>query len=194
MGKTALIIVDVQNDFCEGGSLAVEGGNRVAGAIFNHLERLEAIDEPYDVVVTTQDWHIEPEGHFSDEPDYVDTWPVHCLSMSPGANLHPDILAGSVYVDERFYKGAYAPAYSGFEGRSQNDMLLGDYLHGKGVTDVTVVGLATDYCVKATALDAVKEGFDTQLIWSLCASVHNDVNGIKKTLREGGVEVHDILA
>lgn len=203
MGKTALIIVDVQNDFCEGGALAVEGGNRVAGAIFNHLERLEAVGEAYDVVVTTQDWHKNPGEHFAaegEEPDFDVSWPVHCVANTKGSALHPDIVKADVYVDEKFFKGMYAAAYSGFEAfcHTKNKWAgkpLGLYLKGHDVTDVTVVGLATDYCVKATAFDAVKAGFDTQIIWTLCEPVHKGrVNDIQKELRAGGVEVHDIHA
>ena len=194
MSRTALLIIDVQNDFCEGGALAVEGGNNVAQAIANHLNRIEAVDEAYDFVVTTQDWHIDPGEHFSDEPDYVDSWPVHCKANTSGAWLHPAIEAQNVYIDERFYKGMNSAAYSGFEGTSAEQVTLGDWLRGAGVSDVTVVGLASDYCVKATALDAVKEGFDTQLIWTLTAAVHKGQNTVKKELVKAGVEVHDVRA
>lgn len=194
MSRTALIIVDVQNDFCEGGALAVAGGNNVAQAIANHLNRIEAVGEHYDFVVTTQDWHIEPGEHFSDSPDYVDTWPVHCQANTEGAWLHPIIEANSVYIDERFYKGMYSAAYSGFEGKSAEQIELGDWLREAGVEHVTVVGLATDYCVKATALDAVKQGFETQVIHTLCAAVKPVKNGAKKILVDAGVEYHDIIS
>ena len=192
--RTALIIVDVQNDFCEGGALAVEGGNNVAQAIANHLNRIEAVDESYDFVVTTQDWHIEPEGHFAEEPDFVNTWPVHCVAESQGAWLHPIIEANAVYIDERFYKGHYTAAYSGFEGKNSEGVLLGDWLRDAGVDSITVVGLATDYCVKATALDGAAQEFDTQVIHSLCAAVQPIKNGVKKELRKAGVEYHDIIS
>jgi len=192
MSRNALIIVDVQNDFCEGGALAVNGGNAVAGAIANHLNRIEAVDEAYDFVVTTQDWHIDPEGHFAEEPDFIDTWPVHCEAGTPGSWLHPVIEANATYIDARFFKGEYTAAYSGFEAKDEVGVLLGDWLREAGVDSVTVVGLATDYCVKATALSAVEEGFDAQVIWSLCAAVQPVKNGVKKELTHAGVEVHDI--
>ena len=160
----ALIVVDVQNDFCEGGSLAVAGGAAVAGAISGLLGG----DHGYDHVVATRDHHIDPGTHFSATPDYVDSWPVHCVAGTPGAELHP-ALAGTGF-DAVFDKGEYAAAYSGFEG-SANGTQLADWLVDRKVTAVDVCGIATDHCVRATALDAVRDGFATTVLLDLTAAV-----------------------
>ncbi|MFT3875469.1 MAG: isochorismatase family protein [Propioniciclava sp.] len=162
----ALIIVDVQNDFCEGGSLAVTGGVAVAASVAGLL----AGEHGYDVVVATRDHHIDPGAHFSDTPDYVDSWPPHCVAGTPGADVRPE-LAG-VRFDAVFDKGEYEAAYSGFEGRDHAlDVGLADYLRGRGVTGVDVCGIATDYCVRATALDAAASGFATTVLTTLTAAV-----------------------
>jgi nicotinamidase/pyrazinamidase len=160
----ALIITDVQNDFCEGGSLAVAGGAAVAGAISQWLR-----STPYDHVVATRDHHIDPGGHFSAEPDFVDTWPPHCRAGTPGASFHPDLDVAPIAAV--FDKGSFAAAYSGFEGREPGGSALRDWLAGRGVTDVHVVGIATDHCVRATALDAVAGGLTTTVLLHLCAGV-----------------------
>jgi nicotinamidase/pyrazinamidase len=162
--KTALIVVDVQNDFCEGGSLAVEGGADVAW-------RINDIAANYDVVVATKDWHIDPGAHFSETPDFVDSWPVHCVADSEGAQFHPNLL---VEFDDVFYKGQYAAAYSGFEGKNNLGFSLQEYLVKRGVVAVDVVGLAFDYCVKATALDAAKGRFDVNVILPHTAAVNTN--------------------
>ncbi|MEV4169476.1 nicotinamidase [Nonomuraea sp. NPDC049709] len=161
---SALIIVDVQNDFCEGGSLAVAGGSEVAAAITRHVA-----DHGYDHVVATRDYHISPGTHFSETPDYVSTWPAHCVAGTPGADFHPSFdVAG---VEEVFSKGAYAAAYSGFEGTSGDGVTLADWLRESGVQEVDVVGIATDHCVRATALDAVKQGLAVRVLLDLTAGV-----------------------
>jgi len=163
----ALIIVDVQNDFCEGGSLPVTGGAAVAGAISQWLR-----STPYDRVVATRDHHIQPGAHFSAEPDFVDTWPAHCRAGTPGASFHPDLDVAP--IEAVFDKGSFAAAYSGFEGHEPGGHALRDWLAGRGVTDVHVAGIATDHCVRATALDAVAAGFTTTLLLHLCAGVRPD--------------------
>lgn len=160
----ALVIVDVQNDFCEGGSLAVDGGASVARAI----TALLAGDHGYDFVVATKDFHIDPGTHFSDNPDYVSSWPRHCAARTPGAELHPDLDSAS--IEAVFLKGAYAAAYSGFEGTADG-VGLADWLRSRGVDEVDVVGIATDYCVRATAMDAVACGFTTRVLVGLTAGV-----------------------
>ncbi len=160
----ALIVVDVQNDFCEGGSLAVAGGAAVA----ERVAELLSGDHGYDHVVATRDHHIDPGTHFSATPDYVDSWPVHCVAGTPGAELHP-ALAGTGF-DAVFDKGEYAAAYSGFEG-SANGTQLADWLVDRKVTAVDVCGIATDHCVRATALDAVRDGFATTVLLDLTAAV-----------------------
>jgi nicotinamidase/pyrazinamidase len=169
MSERALIIVDVQNDFCEGGSLAVSGGAAVAAAISEHV-RAHAGD--YAAVVGTQDWHIDPGSHFAAEPDFVNTWPAHCVAGTAGADPHPDLDTGAVQA--WFTKGEHAAAYSGFEGATDADgarVGLGPWLRERGVTAVDVVGIATDHCVRATALDAVAEGFSTRVLLDLTAGV-----------------------
>ena len=164
-----LVVVDVQNDFCEGGSLAVAGGAAVAASIAELL----AGDHGYDAVVATRDHHIDPGAHFSDQPDFVDTWPPHCVVGTPGQELHPDLRGYG--FDAVFDKGSYAAAYSGFEGTvggAPDGTGLARWLGEHGITAVDVCGIATDYCVRATALDAAREGFDTTVLGGLVAAVH----------------------
>jgi nicotinamidase/pyrazinamidase len=169
MTRRALIIVDVQNDFTEGGSLAVTGGAAVARAITEHVH---AHRGDYVAVVGTRDWHVDPGHHFATEPDYVDTWPPHCVVGTPGADSHPGVDTSA--VDAWFTKGEHAAAYSGFEGATDaggERVGLGAWLAGHGVQAVDVVGIATDHCVRATALDAVSEGYSTRVLLDLTAGV-----------------------
>jgi nicotinamidase/pyrazinamidase len=162
----ALIIVDVQNDFCEGGSLAVTGGAAVARAISEHI----ADDaRHYGHVVATKDFHIDPGAHFSNHPDYAATWPPHCVAGTPGSEFHPGLDTGP--VEAVFRKGAHAAAYSGFEGTDESGTPLADWLRVRGVDEVDVVGIATDYCVHATAADAARAGFATRVLLGLTAGV-----------------------
>ncbi|MEU4802931.1 isochorismatase family protein [Actinosynnema sp. NPDC023587] len=160
----ALIVVDVQNDFCEGGSLAVAGGAALAAAISSHVAA-----GGYDHVVATRDYHVDPGGHFSTTPDFVDSWPVHCVAGTAGASFHPELDVTA--VEAVFSKGAYAAAYSGFEGASGGGEPLADWLRERGVDQVDVVGIATDHCVRATALDAASAGFATTVLLGLTAGV-----------------------
>ncbi|MCW3766349.1 isochorismatase family protein [Paenarthrobacter ureafaciens] len=202
----ALIIVDVQNDFCEGGSLAVQGGAAVAAAI---SEYLDANQQQYDHIVATQDWHIEPGDHFSETPDMVDSWPPHCRARTKGAEIHEDL--DPEFIQAYFRKGQYTAAYSGFEGvlAPEDDVPSGDLKAGQAVTevldedaiglddwlqshdveDVVVVGLATDYCVRATALDAVQAGYNTTVIAELTAGITEDPEEVFEELEASGVEV-----
>ena len=168
--RRALIVVDVQNDFCEGGSLAVAGGSEVAREIGRHVAERRG---DYDHVVATADWHLDPGDHFAPSPDYVSTWPAHCLAGSDGADFHPHLAPGLDHVEATFRKGRYAAAYSGFEGRSDDaaEVLLAHWLRERGVGHVDVVGIATDHCVRATALDAVREGFEATVLLDLTAGV-----------------------
>jgi nicotinamidase/pyrazinamidase len=180
----ALIIVDVQNDFCEGGSLAVTGGAAVARAI---SERLTA--EPgYAAVVATKDFHIDPGAHFAAQPDYADSWPPHCVAGTAGADFHPDL--STAPIEAVFFKGARAAAYSGFEGADEDGTLLADWLRERDIDAVDVVGIATDYCVRATAADAARGGFATRVLLDLTAGVAPDstVKAIDE-LRAAGVEL-----
>jgi nicotinamidase/pyrazinamidase len=160
----ALIIVDVQIDFCEGGSLAVRGGSDVASAISRELAA-----GSWDHVVATQDFHIDPGAHFGDPPDYVDSWPVHCVVGTDGVQFHPALLTDR--VEAVFRKGEHAAAYSGFEGRDADGAGLADWLRARDVTAVDVAGIATDHCVRATALDAAAAGFPTTVLLDLTAGV-----------------------
>ena len=170
----ALVVVDVQHDFCEGGSLAVAGGNDVAEAIANLLATGA---HGYAHVVATQDWHVDPGEHFSAAPDFATTWPAHCRVGTDGARLHDALAASpaSDHVEAMFRKGAYAAAYSGFEGTTDGgdgtQVPLATWLRAQGVTAVDVVGIATDHCVRATALDAAREGFAATVLLSLTAGV-----------------------
>ncbi|MGW3329289.1 isochorismatase family protein [Streptomyces rubiginosohelvolus] len=166
----ALIVVDVQNDFCEGGSLAVAGGADVAAAI---TDLIGDARPAYRHVVATRDHHIDPGGHFSPNPDYVDSWPVHCVAGTEGVGFHPNFApaVASGAIDTVFDKGAYSAAYSGFEGSDENGIGLAQWLRDREVTEVDVVGIATDHCVRATALDAAREGFVTHVLLDLTAGV-----------------------
>lgn len=170
--KRALIVTDVQNDFCEGGSLPVAGGARVAadiGAVLHHWSSGEPDAPTYDHVVATKDHHIDPGGHWSREPDFKESWPVHCRVGTDGEAFHPNL--DPQPFDAIFLKGEHEPAYSGFQGRAVGEVLLADWLRAHEVTAVDVCGIATDYCVRATALDAVAAGFSTRVLLDLCAGV-----------------------
>ncbi|MEE4542187.1 isochorismatase family protein [Streptomyces sp. V4-01] len=186
----ALIVVDVQNDFCEGGSLAVTGGADVAAAITDLIG--ESAGSAYRHVVATRDHHIDPGPHFSAEPDFADSWPPHCVAGTEGVGFHPNFApaVASGAVDAVFDKGAYAAAYSGFEGQDENGGTLAGWLREREVTEVDVVGIATDHCVRATALDAAREGFTTRVLLELTAAVAPATTERALTeLRAAGVEL-----
>ncbi|CAN7673086.1 isochorismatase family protein [Mycolicibacterium frederiksbergense] len=179
----ALIVVDVQKDFCEGGSLAVDGGAAVARGI---SELLSGHD--YDHVVATMDFHIDPGEHFSDTPDYRVSWPRHCVVGTPGVDFHEDLDPAAVQAV--FTKGEFSAAYSGFEGTDADGTTLTDWLARRKVDTVDVVGIATDYCVRATALDAAATGLRTRVLLPLCAGVAADSTAeAVALLRARGVEV-----
>ena len=195
----ALIVVDVQPTFCEGGELGVEGGNAVAERI---AEYVETHRNEYSYVATTQDWHVEPGRHWSDDPDYVDTWPVHGKAGTANAGLHPAIAA--LGIGHHFKKGQYSPSYSGFEGLEDNtnriptreevaaDLTAGrtlaNALEAAGITRVDVVGLAESHCVKETALDAKKLGYETHVIEELTEPVSEELGvDARRQMREAGV-------
>lgn len=195
----ALIIVDVQPTFCEGGELGVEGGNAVAERI---AEYVETHRNEYSYVATTQDWHVEPGRHWSDDPDYVDTWPVHGKAGTANAGLHPAIAA--LGIGHHFKKGQYSPSYSGFEGLEDNtdriptreevaaDLTAGrtlaNALEAAGITRVDVVGLAESHCVKETSLDARKLGYETHVIEELTEPVSEELGvDARRQMREAGV-------
>jgi len=231
----ALIIVDVQNDFCEGGALAVPGGAALAGEI---SEYVDAHHGQFDHIVATQDWHIDPGAHFSEEPDFVDSWPRHCVAGTRGAELHPDL--DPEHIQAYFRKGRFAAAYSGFEGllAPEDDVPTGDrrpgampvsgagntgntgntedtddadnsagafagsdiadgedaiglddWLQSHDVEDIVVVGIATDHCVKATALDAVQAGYSVTVLRGLTVGIADDLDDAVAEMELGGVDV-----
>lgn len=187
MGK-ALFIIDVQNDFTEGGALGVEGGAAVAAGITAYLA---ANPGHYDHVIASRDWH-DPDndngGHFSAHPDFVDSWPPHCVSGTEGAAYHPALATAP--IDVHVLKGQGKPAYSIFEGTTDGGLPLAEALTGLGVDAVDVVGIATDYCVRASALDAVAAGLTTRVLTSLIAGVAAESSSAALTeIADAGVEV-----
>lgn len=185
----ALIVVDVQNDFCEGGSLAVPGGADVAAAITDLVADASA---GYRHVVATRDAHIAPGNHFSEHPDYERSWPPHCVAGTEGVGFHPNFapVVASGAIEAVFDKGAYSAAYSGFEGADENGVSLGDWLRAREVAEVDIVGIATDHCVRETALDSAREGFRTQVLLDLTAGVaEGTVVRALDELRTAGVEL-----
>jgi nicotinamidase/pyrazinamidase len=180
----ALVVVDVQNDFCEGGSLAVAGGAEVAAAISEHVRTAAG---EYAHVVATRDHHIDPGHHFAEQPDFLETWPAHCVVGTGGVELHPAL--DREPLEAVFDKGEYAAAYSGFEARA-GDVPLADWLRERGVDAVDIVGIATDHCVRATALDAVGNGFGTRVLLHLTAGVsEGSTDAALEQLRTAGVEL-----
>jgi nicotinamidase/pyrazinamidase len=182
----ALIICDVQKDFCEGGSLAVPGGAEVAAAVSALLDA-ERDSEPrrWRHIVATQDHHVDPGAHFGDPPDYVDSWPPHCVAETPGADFHPAL--DTDQIEAIFRKGEHAAAYSGFEGHSAG-IGLAAWLRMREVTEVEIVGIATDHCVRATALDATREGFAATVLLDLTTGVAPDTTArAVEEMRAAGV-------
>ena len=180
----ALVVVDVQKDFCEGGSLAVAGGAALAGAIDAYL----ADGAEYRHVVATQDFHIDPGDHFSDRPDYISSWPPHCLANTVGAEFHPDL--DTKRFEAVFRKGAYDAGYSGFSGLDEHGTPLADWLRRHDVDQVDVVGIATDHCVRRTAEDAAKHGLATRVLVDLTAGVGEESTAAAiEALRAAGVAI-----
>ncbi|WEV68855.1 isochorismatase family protein [Bifidobacterium sp. ESL0775] len=205
MAGKALIIVDVQPTFCEGGELGVEGGTAVADRI---AEYVKAHGDEYAYIATTQDWHIEPGSHFSDHPDFVDSWPKHGVAGTPNAELMPQIAA--LGLKHHFKKGQYASAYSGFEGIEDNTdrvqtreefaqmqkdgKTLAQGLKDAGVDHVDVVGLAESHCVKETALDAKKLGYSVTVFEDMTEPVSEDQGvSARKQMSEAGIELKNGL-
>jgi nicotinamidase/pyrazinamidase len=185
----ALLVVDVQNDFCEGGSLAVSGGAAVARKISEYLKSAD-----YDLVIASRDWHDSDNnnsGHFADldtEPDYKTSWPIHCVAHTEGASYHPNLELDSIQA--HVLKGQGAHGYSAFEGITEEGGTLAELLTQQGVNQLDVVGIATDHCVLASALDAKKLGFDVRVISSLTAGVSAEsTERAIDSLIDSGVEV-----
>jgi nicotinamidase/pyrazinamidase len=182
----ALIVADPQRDFCEGGSLGVKGG----ASVVSRIDSLLKGDHGYTYLIATRDHHIDPGGHFAAEPDFVDSWPPHCVVGSPGAEFHDNLTFRDFAAV--FYKGHYAPAYSAFEGVTADGERLSAWLRQRKVDHVDVCGIATDYCVRATALDAVREGFETTVLLELTAAVSPDrIPEISAELTKAGVAIEE---
>lgn len=185
--KTALLLVDIQPTFCEGGALAVAGGNQVALDVADFVRRHRG---DYALVATTQDWHIDPGAHFSKTPDFVDTWPPHGVAGTPEAQLHPaiaDLLAEGL-VGASVKKGQYAAAYSGFEGVDEEGKSLEDILREAGISAVHVVGIAQSHCVAQSALSARQLGFETRVFSDLTVPVSPELGAVaSEQLRQAGI-------
>lgn len=182
--KRALLIVDVQPTFCEGGALGVVGGNEVAERIADFVTEHE---DEYEIIVTTQDWHINPGAHFSDHPDFIDTWPPHGIAGTAEAELHDAI--ASLPFDYSVKKGQYAAAYSGFEGVNKSGDTLEEILRRADITDVDVVGIAESHCVKDTALDALDLGWPTRVFEDLTVPVSAELGeAAREEMAQAGVD------
>ena len=184
-----LIVVDVQNDFCEGGSVPVAGGAQIATSIAGLVER--SADGDYQYVVATRDHHVDPGSHFSKNPDFRDSFPVHCVAGGEGGEFHPNfapaVAGGKVHAV--FFKGAHSASKSGFEGADAEGTPLADWLRARGVGDVDVVGIATDHCVRATALDAAAAGFRTRVRLDYSVGVAADtIASTLEDFRAAGIE------
>ena len=177
----ALLVIDVQEDFCEGGSLAVQGGRAVAAAVAGRIPA-------YELVVASQDWHVDPGAHFADEPDFVDSWPAHCVVGTAGSHLQAPLTEDLFTAVVR--KGEHEAAYSAFEGRLPDGTVLADWLAARGVDAVDVCGLATDHCVRASALDARRAGLQVRVLLDLCAGVAPETTErALAQLQDAGVEL-----
>lgn len=189
----ALIIVDVQNDFCEGGSLAVEGGADVAARLAVAVGDDRGAGR-WDHVVATRDWHDDPGSHWAPDgqvPNFVDTWPVHCAAGTNGAEFHPAL---RVTFDAVFSKGWSTASYTGFDGTTGDDTPTGltDWLRSHDVGQVDVVGLATDHCVRATALDAAAAGFETTVLLEWCAGIAPETTqAALDEMKQAKIEISD---
>jgi len=162
----------------------VEGGNAVAERI---AEFAAAHREHYDLVVTTQDWHIDPGTHFSQNPDFVDTWPPHGVAGTEEAELHPAL--ANLNPDASVKKGQYDAAYSGYEGKDESGQDLARILATAGITTVDVVGIAESHCVKETAIDSRKEHLPTRVISDLTVPVSEELGAAaREAMAEAGVE------
>ncbi|MFW2368660.1 MAG: bifunctional nicotinamidase/pyrazinamidase [Desulforhopalus sp.] len=184
----ALLVVDVQNDFCPGGALAVKDGDTI-------VEGINRVAQKFDIIVTTQDWHPQNHGSFASnhsgaKPFDMGTlsgrdqvlWPDHCVQDSSGAEFHPELQVNG----RNFVKGTNpeADSYSGFFDDDGTSTGLDGYLKSKNVTEVYICGLATDFCVKFTGLDALKQGYKTVVLEDLCKGVNMDPADSDKALNE----------
>lgn len=188
-----LLVVDVQNDFTEGGALGVAGGAAVAHRVSELLQG----NHRYDMVIASRDWHEasgDNGGHFAaqgEEPDFSVTWPVHCVQGTEGAEYHPALDIGR--IDVHIHKGTGEPAYSAFEGETIDGRSLAELLVERGIDRLDVVGIATDHCVRASVLDAIEAGLDVRVITDLVAGVapETTVASLKEIVAAGARLVRD---
>ncbi len=171
--RNALLIVDVQMDFVEGGSLGVAGGTNVAAMIARHIRHFK---QQYQFVVASRDYHENAPDHISDNPDFINTWPPHCMAGTPGAAFVPTIqnLVREKYIQEVVTKGRDKAAYSAFDGYDKRGHPLLDVIRENRIDFIDICGIATDYCVRATALDARKADFQVRVLVNLCAAVKEE--------------------
>ena len=189
----ALLVVDIQNDFCEGGALGVAGGTHVAQSVSRYIAEHGS---EYAVIVASRDWHDgdnDNGGHFAqdgDQPNFVTTWPVHCVSGTQGAEYHPELtLPGeTIHVE----KGQGVPSYSMFEGHGDDGRTVEEILSQFGVNQVDVVGIATDHCVRASAMDARHAGLAVRVLDNLVAAVSPETEQTARIeMSEAGVVFAD---
>lgn len=185
----ALLIIDVQNDFCEGGALAVSGGAAVASKISEYLQTSD-----YSIVIASRDWHDadnDNSGHFAKvntEPNYHTTWPIHCVANTEGARYHPNL--STERITHHVFKGQGKNGYSIFEGTTENGKSFEELVRELGIDEVDVVGIATDHCVLASALDSKNSGLKVRVISSLTAGVSpQSTEAAIDQLIDAGVEV-----
>ncbi|HEY3153627.1 MAG TPA: nicotinamidase [Candidatus Binatia bacterium] len=187
--KDALIIVDVQNDFCPGGALAVSGGDEVVPVLNRVIERFTEAGLP---IFATRDWHPEKTNHFK---IYGGIWPVHCVQGTRGAEFHAGLELGKDIVVVSAGMVPDEDGYSGFQARDPSGARLAELLQRKGVERIVVGGLATDYCVKHTVLDGLKEGFKVLLLADAIRAVnlkpHDGELAIAEMVRAGAVTIFD---
>jgi nicotinamidase/pyrazinamidase len=192
--RNALLIVDVQGDFVEGGSLGVPGGLTVAAMIARHIRHFK---NEYEFVVASRDYHENAPDHISDHPDFQTTWPPHCMVGTPGAAFVPTIqnLVREKFIHEVVTKGRNAAAYSAFEGLDKRGHPLLDVLKEHRIDHIDVCGIATDYCVRASALDAKKNEFQVRVLVNLCAAV-NEETGLKalEEMKAAGIQIQAATA
>ena len=167
------MVVDVQADFVEGGSLGVTGGLQVAAMIARHIRHFKA---EYQFVVASRDFHEDAPDHISATPDFVTTWPPHCMAGTPGVAFVPSIqnLVREKLIQAVVTKGRHSAAYSAFEGLDPRGHYLLDVLKENRIDQIDVCGIATDYCVRASALDARKNAFQVRVLVNLCAAVKEE--------------------
>lgn len=192
--RNALLVVDVQADFVEGGSLGVTGGLNVAAMIARHVRHFKA---EYQFVVASRDYHENAPDHISDKPDYVNTWPPHCMVGTPGAAFVPTIqnLVREKLIQTVVTKGRSSAAYSAFDAVDARGHPLLDVLKENRIDHIDVCGIATDYCVRASALDARKNQFQVRVLVNLCAPV-NEATGLQalEEMKAAGVQLQAATA